>query len=210
MHTSIRFLTVATFLMGLGASASAQEVPWQTSYQQGRQKSQDVRRPLAVLIGDGSTGFNQITSEGSLSPDIRKILADHYVCVYLDTQKKENQAILSALTIQTGHGLVLSDASAEVQAFFHDGQLSTTELKRQLQRYSDPSEKITKTAYLSTVSFVSYQSPEAPVVRQSNYPPLTTNGFSFGATQEFSGFTRAPAYSPPSFAPTMSGGGRNC
>ncbi len=217
MHTSIRFYAVAACLLGLGASVSAQEIEWQPSYSQARIQCQDAKRPLAVVVGDGSAGFNHLTLEGSLSPDIRKILVDHYVCVYLDTQKKENQVLLQTLTVQSGHGLILSDATAEVQAFFHDGKISASDLKQQLEKYSDASRKVTKTSYLTSTTFVSFQTPEPSVVRQSNYAPISNPiGSSIGLPQSVFGMTQgftnvAPVRAfVPAPAPAISSGGRNC
>src|SRR3954449_651734 len=136
MRTSIGSLVLAGFLVA-PLAASAQEVNWR-SYPEAQEQGQKAGKPLAVFAGVGPGGPEQFIEEGALTPEVRKILADQYVCVYLDANRPADEALIRQFGIKRNKGLVLSDRSGEVQAFSHDGTLSASDLTRQLRLFADP------------------------------------------------------------------------
>ena len=95
MHTSVGFLAFASFLSTFSWEAALPEIPWKGSYQEARSHGQKVKKPLAVIVGAGKSGFQQLIQEGSLSSDVRKILANEYISVYLDSEKAEGEHVRS-------------------------------------------------------------------------------------------------------------------
>lgn len=96
------------------------------------------RKPLAVVIGTGPENWDRVSRDGALSPEANRLLAEHFVCLYVDRDGKEGKALASALEIAGPTGLVLSDHSGKVQAFHRDGALANADLERHLQTYADP------------------------------------------------------------------------
>jgi hypothetical protein len=157
MRTSVGLLAFASFVVAAG-SASAQDVDWRKSYFEARDHGQKVKKPLAVIVGSGPNGFNQLIQDGSLTSDVRKIIANEYIPVYLDSEKAENRRLIQDLGITLGKGVVLSCRAGDKQAFFHDGSLSDRELTRQLWHFADPS-VVVNTTTTSTSGRISYYPP---------------------------------------------------
>jgi hypothetical protein len=118
---------------------------WLNDYSLASERGTAMRKPLAVFIGTGETGWNDISKDGSLGREATELLVTHYVCVYLDTNKKESQSLAQALAITDGVGLVLSDRTGKLQAFRHEGETQSNELEKWLRRYADPERVATTT-----------------------------------------------------------------
>ena len=111
-----------------------------------------------------------MTQEGQLSDSVKKILAESYVCVYLDSGSTRHAALIASLAVATGKGLVLSDRSGAIQAFHHDGRMAEAELAKQLQHFAQPNLKIDTT--LTNASPTISNNPAASSnLRQANYAP---------------------------------------
>lgn len=182
-HTSIGSLTAACLLVAASASSAA-DVAWLTNYPEAQEQGQREQKPLAVFVGSGRAGHAKLVQEGSFSNGVRKILADHYVCVYVDADRDENQRLLRALDITGDHGLVISDRTGQIQAFHHSGALAADELNRQLQHFADPNVPI-NTTVTNAPQRVSYYPPTPPAVNpyQQNVVPSFQPIF-----QNFGGF----------------------
>ena len=141
MHTSLLVtFALAGFLAGDGAAsrlARASTPTWLTNYTQAQKTARKEGRPLAVFVGAGDAGYDQVSRKGTLSSGVQQLLVQKYVCVYLDTGKPAGQKLAEAFEI-TGRGLVLSDRSGQLQAFHHDGELSDADLLRNLERFAGP------------------------------------------------------------------------
>ncbi len=167
MYTSFGILALAGFLVAPSPS-NQQEPVWGKNYLVAQEKGAKEKKPLAVFVGNGQGGFHKLAQEGQLSDTIKKTLADRYVCVYLDTRSQSQQALIKALAITKGQGLVLSDRTGNLQAYHHDGPMSTAELAKQLSHFAAPQVEV-----LTTVTNVNQ--------RVSYYPDFTagrqgTNG----------------------------------
>ena len=161
MYTSIVLFAFAGF------SSTAENVvapSWLTDYPQARKQGAMEKKPLAVFVGNGEGGFHKLSQEGQLNNTIKKTLANHYVCVYLDSGSQSQQALIKALAITKGQGLVLSDRTGGLQAFHHDGTLSTAELSKQLSHFA-ASEVEVRTTITNVNQRVSYY-PDISAGRQ--------------------------------------------
>ena len=127
MYTSLIVLAM------VGAPGDALVPSWQT-YSQASQMVQTERKPMAVFLGTGQSGWQQVA--GSLDSEAENVLATSYVCAYVDTSTPAGEKLAQAFALKNGVGVVLSDRRGEYQVYSHDGTLSQADLVRQLVRYS--------------------------------------------------------------------------
>jgi hypothetical protein len=180
MYTSLGLVALAGFFL-----APSPETPaWRHSYHQAREEGQRTGKPLAVVIGSGQQGYEALADEGQLSPMVRKLLAAKYVPVYVDVKTSAGRRLAQAFAISEGTGIVLSDRSGELQAFYHDGALADADLVYYLRRFAEPGRVVQTTE-------------QVPSEQTSSYPPQA----------DPSAGSSAQPYAPPSSAaPVMFGG----
>jgi hypothetical protein len=167
MYTSVMLVALTSSVVASNAHAPT----WQSSYAEARTVGQSEKKPLAVFIGNGSAGYGKVCRDGKLSADVEKCLADHYVCVYVDASTPEGRKLAQDFGITQGTGLVLSDRTGQLQAFFHDGTLTDADMVRNMTRFADPNVAVKTTATVYT-SQTSMYPPEGGL---PGYPP--TGGF---------------------------------
>jgi hypothetical protein len=188
MYTSLALFA----LSGVFApSAVSAEPAWIRDYGLARKQGVSENKPLAVFVGSGKKGWEQVSQEGALGKNVKQVLAENYVCVYLDTDQQAGRKLAGAFEFSEGPGLVLSSRKGALQAFRHEGELSNRELARYLTRFSDPEQVVrhTETVPQAPPQYISYyQAPVQPVV-----PVMYNGGFGGG----FGG----------GFAPSFMGGG---
>jgi hypothetical protein len=136
MYTSIVLVALAGVVAEPGSGSESPS--WNSDYTGAARQGQRAHRPLAVFIGRGAKGWDQLSEDGRLNHETRKLLATRYVCVYLDTDRKEGRRLASLFQLGDGPGLVLSDHSGKYQAFRHPGRLSGRDLEANLRTYADP------------------------------------------------------------------------
>src|SRR5262245_52953008 len=113
MHTSL--LLLATLVPGADPENGASEAPkWQASYTAAQTAGREQDRPLAVFVGSGPDGWKKV-SDGGLSAETRKLLADNYVCFYADVSRPQGRRLADALEMSNGSGVVLSTRDGESQ-----------------------------------------------------------------------------------------------
>lgn len=161
MYTSVAVLSLANFLV----APSPARVEWHNDYRIALERGRLTHRPLAVFVGAGRAGYDQISRAGKLSPIVHKLLTDSYVCVYLDTNREPSRRLAEEFAVTKGTGLILSDRGGRVQAYHHDGDLSGEGLADQLRYYSDPAIVVRQTES-NAVAQVSYTPP--PAARPAN------------------------------------------
>ena len=189
MYTSLLLAVV----MGPGAAphAAAPEAPtWRKDYVAARSLGRQENKALAVFIGSGQQGAEKVCLESKLTPAVRKLLADHYVCVYVDAGEARCKRLAEDFEIT--QGLVLSTRDGESQAFRQDGRISSKDLEAALRRFSNDYPN-TRTETLQEIQQVSYGEPAQPAVPAAPAPVIRSYG-TFGGYGGFSGF----------------GGGRSC
>jgi hypothetical protein len=182
LYTSVVLLALSGILVG---AQPAEGPTWFTDYGTARKQGRTDNKPLAVLVASGPNGFEKVSQEGKLSKEVKELLAQSYVCVFVDAGSKAGQRLAADFALGKGLGIVLSDRSGELQAFYHEGKLTNQKLAHYLQRFAAPDLTV-RTTLVNDEVRVSYYSPSAPAV-----PPS------------------APAHVPsyqPSFAPIQMGG----
>ena len=130
MYTSFLFiaLTVQSIAQGLPT------ITWSPDYGQARQRGVAESKPVAVILGTGNQGYNQIVGDGGLSQEAHDLLSSKFVCVYIDTTTPQGRKLADAFEMPTGKGIVLSNRQGTHQAFWHEGVLADQALVRQLQQ----------------------------------------------------------------------------
>src|SRR5438132_2186411 len=120
MRTSILALAIAAVAPCL---AQAQSPTWQTNYAAALLKSVQQQKPLAVVFGEGTDGWKQLGG-GTFSAEARRSLAEQYVSCYVDTTTPDGKALARQFGLTTPIGLVISDRTGALQAFWHQGPLA--------------------------------------------------------------------------------------
>jgi uncharacterized membrane protein YgcG len=192
-------------LSGTIPAEPANEVTWQRSYRDALKMAAEAKKPLAVFVGRGEKGWNNIIRDGSLDNALMDQLRKDYVLLYLDRSDSEGdrQAGLFSLT---NEGLVISGAGANYQAYFQNGKTDLDTLTKALKKYAKADEKPGTTEAvgapvltypLTTTS--QYQSATPQTVSPTQYPGLTTQSSYYpgtmvqpsypGATPNFGGYS---------------------
>jgi hypothetical protein len=129
-----------------GFAPSVNEKPaWLTDYALAQNLSQLQRKPLAVFVSSGETGWNDLSREGRLDKDADRLLAKSYVCLYVDTASEEGRRLAQAFELSQSRGIVISDSAGELQAFRHKGNLGHEDLMHYLGRFANADLVVTHT-----------------------------------------------------------------
>lgn len=167
MYTSVVLVALTSFLAH--EELAPGRPAWLNDYSLASQRGLAQHKPIAVFIGAGDSGWQDVSKDGSLGTEASELLASQYVCVYLDTSKEEARQLAKAFAIADGVGMVLSDRSGKLQAFRHEGELDATELRNTLRRYADP-DRVAAT----TETKEDLQPRPVPVVQPAvRYAPVT-------------------------------------
>jgi thioredoxin 1 len=122
------YTSSALLLMGAAICGQATSPSWLDHYSTARARGVEAGRSLAVFVGKGKAGAAQCCRDGKLSDAAEKLLAKHYVCVYVDVEKPSNKWLADAFAFTKGNGVALSDRSGNIQTFYHDGEVSAAKL----------------------------------------------------------------------------------
>ena len=141
MFTSSLVIALAGYL----ASASLETPSWHADYGSAQKLGKEGYKPLAVFIGSGKAGWNQLSREGQLTQDAKKLLVKNYVCVYVDAGQEAGKQLAFEFRVPKGPGLIISDSTGNYQAFFHRGDLPNEQLSHYLSRYADPNRVVRAT-----------------------------------------------------------------
>jgi hypothetical protein len=161
----------------MASSVLATEPNWQKEYGIAREVGVKVAKPLAVFIGSGQTGWDQVSRDGQLGKEVRQLLAQQYVCLYVDAQTADGRKLAAAFEVTSGPGLVISNRSGNLQAFRHEGNLGQEDLKKHLGRYAEPDRVTTQTDTHAPIRMSYYAL--APVQYAAPiYSPASFGGFS--------------------------------
>jgi hypothetical protein len=137
MYTSVGLLALASWL--------APAPSWHTDYAAAQNKAIQEKRPLVVVVSSGQDGFDRLSQEGKINGEAGGLLAEHFVCAYLDLSNPQQARLAKLLAISSGQGIVISDRTGAVQAFHHDGKLSDDDLVRQLRHFANPAVQVRST-----------------------------------------------------------------
>ena len=159
MHTSIVWVA----LMGLAAPAEGTSPTWLNDYSRGRQVGADQKKPLAVFLSPSQEGWGKRAAAGVQGKEVRRLLADRYVCVNIDTSTEAGRRLASAFDLAGGKGIVISDRTGSLQAFRHDGELSNGDLARYLERFSTNGQTVATTETHTTARTSNYYAPTTQI-----------------------------------------------
>jgi hypothetical protein len=178
MCNTVVLLALSGFLASPQVAGEVAQPGWSTDYSKAREQGRKEVKPLAVFIGSGKTGWQQLSQEGRLTKETKKLLSDKYICVYIDTNEAAGQRLAAAFEIPKGPGIVISTYQGDFQAFRHEGDLADPDLEKYLRRYADPSRQ-----FRGTDTNPDHHSTQnegyapAPPVRRSYYAPVFQGGF---------------------------------
>jgi hypothetical protein len=86
-----------------------------------------------------------VSRDGRLGEEAKRVLSAEYICVYIDTTAAAGKRLAAAFEISEGPGIVISDATGDLQAFRHAGELGGDDLVRYLRRYAAPGRVVRST-----------------------------------------------------------------
>ncbi|MFM7148970.1 MAG: hypothetical protein ACKO23_03925 [Gemmataceae bacterium] len=135
MYTALLLFT----LHGSGMAPSAgvpEDLVCQTQYGTARAMGRSQGKPIAIIVGNGSAGWNQLVEEGSLSRRARNLLSQQFVPLYVNRDSEEGKRLVSSLDIHSETGIILSTREGSDQAFSHSGKMSRAELEETLDRFA--------------------------------------------------------------------------
>src|SRR5437763_15560308 len=99
MNTSIVWVA----LTGLTPQVEASPT-WKDDYFQARREGEAQRKPLAVFLAPGEGGYRKLAADGSLSGEARRVLAERYVCVHVDTSTERGRKLAQDFEMSGGVG----------------------------------------------------------------------------------------------------------
>src|SRR5881227_1029587 len=90
----------------LPVGAESPSPTWQSDYPAAMQSAVAQQKPVAVFISRGAAGYDRLVSDGKIPAEAAKVLAEGYVCVYVDTDTAAGQTLAAQFRITSG--LVIS------------------------------------------------------------------------------------------------------
>jgi hypothetical protein len=151
-----------TSIVALALSAALLGPSWRSSYTQAQQDAAQQRKPMVVVFGSGPNGWTRIVRDQSPSVEVNKLMAEQYVCYYVDTATQEGGRLAQNFQIQGSVGMVISDRAGSTQAFWHQGDLTHQNAVHYLQKYSDPHVHVAGTETLYTAQARTFANNIAP------------------------------------------------
>jgi hypothetical protein len=173
------FYWMNTALVSLALAGILNAPSWQTSYVDAQRDAVALKKPIAVVFAPGPNAWSKVIQEPRPAAEVTKLLTDQYVCVMVDTQSDEGKRLAQTFQITTDRGLVISDRTGSLQAFWHQGELSNESMTRYLTKFADPTVVVTGTETLAPARPTVYQQPQ-PAYFQQPQP----------------GFFQQPAFAP--------------
>jgi hypothetical protein len=149
------FSSVLLFAFSGYLTQAALVVPpssWQSDYNTALSRAVNDKKPVAIIVGNGLKGWQEISKSGELGTDARELFESHFVCVYLDASTETGKKMAGALAVGSGPALVIGDRSGTNQAFRYKGSLTGEQLVSTLKRFS-------KVGDVATLTETSVQSP---------------------------------------------------
>ena len=140
MYTLMAVVALSTGV----ATANLSSPAWLNDYGTAQARVAVVGKPMAVFLGSGPEGWMKVVRDGGVDSAVTKLLAEKYVCVYLDTTTPYGRSLAGSFQV-AGRGLVISDKAGTTQAFSLSGDLTRAELARTLARYAEPDVRVQAT-----------------------------------------------------------------
>lgn len=164
MNTSILAIALAGALLAGNNAAPT----WQNNYTIAQAQVAAQKKPMVVIFGAGADGWTKVVRNEAPSADVSKLLAEKFVCVYVDSTSSAGRKLAQDFEIQNGLGMIISDRSGATQAFWHQGDMTNANLVGYLQKYADPQVPVLRTETTGSSRFSYY-----PFTNGTTYPSRT-------------------------------------
>ncbi len=176
----MHFWTVFALTTSLYSANVPQKVNWLTNYQMARTISADQKKPLVVIVGKGESGWDQVIQDGKLDMNLMQKMARSYVYLYIDSTSEQGAKLAKGLDVHQSNGLIITNRSGDLQAFYHDGQIKQSQMENLLDKYQDIAQVITTTDTLQpkVVSTIGLSAPSPSFSNNSNplyFPNSSSN-----------------------------------
>jgi hypothetical protein len=168
---------MATFLVGMLLNGQSATPTWQTDYSQAQEQSAAQKKPLAVVFGTGGAAK---VARDTMSPEATRLLADKYICVYVDTAAPAGRTLADQFKMGNAGGLALSDRTCQVIALRHQGDMTNDSLVQYLQKYADPNLVVTSTENPGMTSRTSFYPTEAGSPPAAGTGSMNLGGMNWG------------------------------
>jgi hypothetical protein len=185
-------MAVVALATSVSTSTLSPNPSWLNDYGTAQRRVAAVGKPMAVFVGNGHEGWKNVVRDGGLTPAVSKLLADKFVCLYVDTSTAAGRNLAGTFEVAS-RGLVISDKAGTSQAFSLSGDLTKAELARTLAKYAESNGQVQTTETVvreapATIRPVSVTYPSTPVYTQQYRPQY--------APQYAPQYRYAPAYAP--------------
>jgi hypothetical protein len=142
VHTSLVLLALTS---ALTTNAAVPSPTWNKDYAQVLKQGQKENKPVIVVVSAGEKGWDKLSHEGRLPDEANRLLADHYVCLYVDKATDPGRRLAREFDIADDVAVIISDGTGKLQAFRHEGDLANPDLSHYLKRYADPDRVVVTT-----------------------------------------------------------------
>lgn len=154
-----------TSMLSIALAAAVFTPAWRESYSDGQQEALAQKKPLVIVFASGSNAWSKVIRDQQPSPALNQLLKDRYVCVFVDTAKADGKRLAENFAIASDVGMVISDRSGSLQAFWHQGDMPSQSVAHYLQKYADPNVVVTGTETTAAPRNSFYQGGVIPVQR---------------------------------------------
>jgi predicted transcriptional regulator len=157
------FATLMALALSQGVAAKPGAAPvWNTDYRQARALAIKEQKPMAVVIGQGESGWDKLFSDSDFATTVSAEQRNAYVWVYLDLSQDAGKKMAANFELTKGPALVLSDRGGNLQAYRRAGAIEASAIRKVLNTYAEANRVIKNTEEAGEI---------APKVYQSNYQP---------------------------------------
>lgn len=158
------FASLFALAMAHALGAKPEAMPaWDTDYRHAKALAAKEQKPLAVVIGNGSAGWDKLVANGNFMAATTAELRSAYVWVYLDMEQETGKKLATSFELTKGPAVVLSDRSGSVQAYRRVGAVEGPELRKVLVSYAETDRVVSRTEETGEI---------APPVYQPVYNPF--------------------------------------
>src|SRR5689334_11190755 len=105
----------AMALVALTVGSLSGTPAWQKDYKAAQALVNAAGKPMAVFVGSGKTGYESAVRDG-FDPAVSKLLAEKFVCLYVDTATDKGKVLAAALQVGD-RGVVVSDRTGKAQVY---------------------------------------------------------------------------------------------
>jgi hypothetical protein len=159
------YMAVVALAASVSSANLSRNPTWLDDYGTAQKHVASVKKPMAVFVGNGKEGWGNVVRDGGLDPAVNKLLAEKYVCVYVNTDTAEGRALAGKFEVAS-RGLIISDRKGTTQAYSLSGALTRAEIVETLTKYADQNDEAR-----TTETVVREAPPARPAYAPQYYVP---------------------------------------